>query len=401
MVFPFSSVSDFTVELREEHEIFRKSVREFAERELEKYVAEIERTNRIPEFLLKKAAEHGYFGLGIPEEYGGQGTDMLFETLYIEEISRICPAFTVATLVHGLFTYPVLVYGTEEQRRKYLPPLARGEKHACHATTEPGAGTDVAGIEATAKRSNGGWIINGRKYFISGADKADYFIVLARTSPPPSRKERNKGLTFFIVERGTEGLRVGEKIEVMGIRGSHPSEVILDNVFVPEENMVGEEGNGFKIAMDTYDHGRIGVAAQAVGVAQACFEKMLQYSLQRKAFERPLIYFQAIQFSISEILTMLEAARLMLYWAATMVSKNKRGAIMAASMVKLFATEVAEQAALKAISVHGGMGVAIDGMVERYLRDVQIFKIYEGTNDIQKLVILRQMLKSAFNMDVD
>ncbi len=401
MVFPFSSIFDFTVELSEEHEIFRKSVREFAERELEKYVGEIERTNKIPEFLLKKAAEQGYFALGIPEEYGGQGVDLLFNTLYIEEVSRICPAFTVATLVHGLFTYPVMVYGTEEQRRKYLPPLARGEKHACHATTEPGAGTDVAGIETTAKRSNGGWVINGRKYFISGADKADYFIVLARTSPPPSRKERHKGLTFFIVERGAEGLRVGEKIEVMGIRGSHPSEVILDNVLVPEENIVGEEGNGFKIAMETYDHGRIGVAAQAVGVAQACFEKTLQYSLQRKAFERPLIYFQAVQFHLSEILTMLEAARLMVYWASTMASKNKPGAIMAASMAKLFATEVAEKAALKAISVHGGIGVALDGMVERYLRDTQIFKIYEGTNDIQRLVILRQMLKTAFGMDVD
>ncbi|MEM2224646.1 MAG: acyl-CoA dehydrogenase family protein [Candidatus Caldarchaeum sp.] len=401
MVFPFSTLFDFSIEIKEEYEIFRKSVRDFAEKELEKHVAQIEKTNKIPDSLLKKAAEQGYFGLGIPEEYGGQGVDLMFNTLYVEEISRVCPAFTVATLVHGLFTYPVLAFGTEQQKRKYIPPLARGEKHACHATTEPGAGTDVAGIETTARRKDGGWVINGRKYFISGADKADYFIVLARTSPPPSRKERNKGLTFFIVERGVEGLRVGEKIEVLGIRGSHPSEVVLDNVYVPEENMVGEEGQGFKIAMETYDHGRIGVAAQAVGVAQACFEKSLQYALQRKAFERPLIYFQAVQFHISEMLTALEAARLMLYWASTMASKNRQGAVVAASMAKLFATEVAETAALKAVSIHGGMGVALDGMVERFLRDSQIFKIYEGVNDIQKLIILRQMLKSAFGMDVD
>lgn len=401
MVFPFSSVFDFSVEMKEEYEIFRKSVRSFAEKEIEPLVKEIERTNSIPESLMRKAAEQGYFGLGIPEEYGGQGTDMMFAALFVEEVSRICPAFTVATLIHSLFTFPVLVYGTEEQRKKYLPPLARGEKHAAHATTEPGAGTDVAGIETTAKKTDGGWNITGRKYFISGADKADYFVVLARTSPPPSRKERHNGLTFFIVEKGADGLRVGEKIEVMGIRGSHPNEVILENVFVPEENVVGEVGKGFKIAMDTYDHGRIGVAAQAVGVAQACFEKSLQYSLQRKVFERPLIYFQAVQFHVSEMLTMLEAARLMLYWSATMANKNKPEAVIAASMAKLFATEVAEKAALKAISVHGGVGVASDGLVERFLRDSQVFKIYEGANDIQKLVILRQMLKVTFGMDVE
>ncbi|MCS6770257.1 MAG: acyl-CoA dehydrogenase family protein, partial [Candidatus Caldarchaeum sp.] len=194
MVFPFSSIQDFNVELREEHEIFRKSVREFAETELEKHVLEIEKSNKIPELLLNKAAELGYFGLGVPEQYGGQGTDLVFNAIYVEEISRVCPAFTVATLVHALFTYPVLVYGTEDQRRKYLPSLVSGIKHASHATTEPGAGSDVAGIQTTAVRKNGGWVLNGRKYFISGADKADYFLVLARTSPPPSRKERNKGL---------------------------------------------------------------------------------------------------------------------------------------------------------------------------------------------------------------
>ncbi|MEM2095693.1 MAG: acyl-CoA dehydrogenase family protein [Candidatus Caldarchaeum sp.] len=401
MVFPFFSLQDFSVELTEEHEIFRKSVRDFAESLLERHVAEIERTNRIPDHLIEKAAELGYFGLGIPEEYGGQGVDLMSVAIYVEEISRVCPAFTVATLVHRLFTYPVMVYGTDDQRRKYLPPLASGKKHASHATTEPGAGSDVAGIQTTAVRKNGGWVLNGRKYFISGADKADYFIVLARTSPPPSRKERSKGLTFFILEKGAEGLKLGERIEVMGIRGSHPYELILDNVHVSENNMVGEEGQGFKIAMDTYDHGRIGVAAQAVGIAQACFEKSLQYTLQRRAFERPLIYFQAVQFHISEILTYLEAARLMLYWSSTMAMKNRQGAAMAASMAKLFATEAAEKAALKAISLHGGVGVATDGMVERFLRDTQILKTYEGANDIQKLVILRQMLKTTFGMDVE
>jgi len=400
MVFPFNSIEDFIIELKPEHELFRKTVREFAEKEIEPKILEIERTNKIPDELLKKAGELGYFGLGIPEEYDGQGIDLLYNSIYVEEISRICPAFTVATLVHGLFTFPVLKYGTEEQKRKYIPPLARGEKHAAHATTEPGAGSDVAGIQTTAKEKNGGWVINGRKYFISGADKADYFIVLARTSPPPSRKERWKGLTFFIVEKGTEGFRVGEKIEVMGIRGSHPSEVILDNVYVPDENRVGPEGIGFKIAMETYDHGRLGVAAQAVGVAQAAFEKSLQYSLQRKAFERPLIGFQAVQFHISEMITELQAARLLLYWASYLATRGRPEAVFAASMAKLFATEVAEKLSLKAITIHGGMGVATEGLVERFLRDVQIFKTYEGANDIQKLVIIRQMMKHAFGMEI-
>ncbi|MCS7110226.1 MAG: acyl-CoA dehydrogenase family protein [Candidatus Caldarchaeum sp.] len=401
MVFPFPTGLDFSVEMKEEYEIFRKSVRAFAEKEIEPLVKDIEKSNTIPLSLLKKAAEQGYLGLGIPEKYAGQGTDMMYITLFVEEVSRICPAFTVATLIHSLFSFPIFAYGTEEQRMKYLPQIAKGEKHAAHATTEPGAGTDVAGIETTAKKVDGGWVINGRKYFISGADKADYFIVLARTSPPPSRRERHLGLTFFIVERETPGLRVGEKIEVIGIRGSHPNEVILDNVHVPDENVVGGEGKGFKIAMETYDHGRIGVAAQAVGVAQACFEKTLQYSLQRRVFEKPLIYFQAVQFHVSEMLTMLEAARLMLYWSATLANKNKPEAAMAASMAKLYATEVAEKAALKAITVHGGIGVASDGLVERFLRDSQVFKIYEGANDIQKLVILRQMMRTTFGMDVD
>ncbi|HID04874.1 MAG TPA: acyl-CoA dehydrogenase, partial [Aigarchaeota archaeon] len=202
------------------------------------------------------------------------------------------------------------------------------------------------------------------------------------------------------VEKGTPGFRVGEKIEVIGIRGSHPNEVILDNVFVPDENRVGDEGIGFKIAMETYDHGRLGVAAQAVGTAQAAFEKSLQYSIQRHAFEKPLISFQAVQFHISEMVTLLQAARLLLYWASYLAMKERPEAVFAASMAKLFATEVAEKIALKAITIHGGMGVATEGMVERFLRDSQVFKTYEGANDIQKLVIMRQMMKHAFGMDI-
>ncbi|MCS6788134.1 MAG: acyl-CoA dehydrogenase family protein, partial [Aigarchaeota archaeon] len=198
---PYDSITDFHVPITEDHELFRKVVRQFVERYLEPRVKEIEQTNAIPTELIKMAAENGFMGLGIPEEYGGQGSDYLNVVIYTEEVSRVCPAFSAATLVRGLFTTPVLVFGTEEQKRKYIPPLASGQKSAAHATTEPGAGSDVAGIKTRAVRKDGGWLLNGQKYFITGADKADYFVVLARTSDPPSRHERWKGLTMFIVER--------------------------------------------------------------------------------------------------------------------------------------------------------------------------------------------------------
>jgi len=400
LVFPFGSVEDFSIEIKPEYELFRKTVRSFVEKELEPHVGEIERTNNIPDYLLKRASELGYFGLGIPERYGGQGEDIMYHSIWIEEVSRVCPAFTVATLVHGLFTYPIIHYGTEEHRKEYLPPLARGERYAAHATTEPGAGSDVAGIQTTGRRSGDHWIINGRKYFISSADKADHFIVLARTSPPPGKNERWKGLTFFIVGRDSHGVKVGEKIEVMGIRGSHPSEVVFEDVPVTDEARVGEEGSGFKIAMETFDHGRLGVAAQAVGVAQAAFERSLRYSMQRRAFERPILGFQAVQFHVSEMLTQLEAARLMLYWGSSLANRKKPEAAMAASMAKLFATEAAEAASLKAIGIHGGMGVASAGMVERLLRDTEVMKTYEGANDIQRLVIARQLVRQAFGIEI-
>lgn len=394
---PFDSVTDFRIDLADEHELFRKSVRRFVELYVEPRVREIERSNRIPEDILRKASELGFTGLGIPEEYGGQGTDYLYTVIYTEEVSRVCAALVTETLVRNLFTTPILLFGTEEQRRKYVPPVARGEKFAAHATTEPGAGSDVAGIAARAREKDGGWVISGRKYFITAADKADYFVVLARTSDPPSRSERWKGLTMFVVERETPGLRVGERIEVMGLRGSQPSEVLLDDVWVPQDAVVGTVDEGFKIAVTTYDYGRVGVAAQAVGILQGVFEKSLQYATQRIAFERPILSFQAIQFYLADILTDLEAARLMTYWAASLINKGLTDkAIIAASIAKLLTTALAERAALRGIEIHGGVGVALDGMVERYLRDSQVIKIYEGTAEIQRMTVMRHLLRKVF-----
>ena len=399
-MFPFTSLDDFKIDIPEEVEILRKTVREFVETKLVPRLSEIEKTGDIPEDLLKEAAKAGFTGIGIPPEYGGQGGSFLEMVVLQEELSRASLAFAASIGVSGLFTIPVLLFGTEEQKRRYLPHIASGEKFAAHANTEPGAGSDVAGIQSTAKKVDGGYVLNGRKIFITGAGKADYFIVSARTSPPPSRRERWKGITIFIVERGFQGLRIGQRFNVIGLRGEQPYEVILDNVFVPEENVVGQVDEGFKILVTTYDYARISVAAQAVGLAQAAFEKALNYSLQRQAFERPIISFQGISFKLAEMLSKLVAARLLTYWAASRATKGGEELIFASSIAKMYATEVAEEIALMSIKIHGGVGLDEEYGVTRYLRDALVTEIYEGTGEIQRLTTIRMLLKKVFGIDL-
>jgi len=400
-LFPFSSILDFRIELTNEHEIFRKMLREFAEKEIAPRIVEIERTNNIPQDLIDKARELGLMGVGIPPEYGGQGGGSLMLVILMEELSRISPAFATMIAVNHLFTVPVLLFGTEEQKKKYIPPIARGEAFAAHANTEPGAGSDVAGIQSIAKKEGGYWVLNGRKIFITGADRAKYLVVSARTSPPPSRRERWKGISFFIVETDWPGVKIGQKFNVMGLRGEQPNEVVLDNVKVPEDNLLGREGEGFKIAVTTYDHGRVGIAAQGVGIAQAVFEKALNYALQRYAFERPIISFEGVAFKLADMLIELEAARLLTYWAATLLDAGRPEAIMAASLAKVFATEIAEKASALAIKIYGGVGVDVETGVERYLRDAIITTIYEGTNEIQRITIIRTLLRQVFGASID
>jgi alkylation response protein AidB-like acyl-CoA dehydrogenase len=361
---------------------------------------EIEKTGVIPEDLIQKGIEMGFTGVGIPEEYDGQGGGALMTAVLMEELSRAVPAYGTALLVNGLFTYPVLMYGTEEQKQKYIPPIARGEAFAAHASTEPVAGSDVAGIQATAVKKGDKWVINGRKIFITGADKAKFFVVSARTNQPPDKRKRWWGITVFIVERDWPGVKIGSKYEVMGLRGEHPNEVILENVEVPEENVLQPMDEGFKILVDTYDHGRIGVAAQAVGIAQGAFEKAFNYSLQRTAFGRQIIAFEGVSFKLADMLTEIQGARLLTYWAASLADEGKEEAIFAASMAKTYATEVAERVANLAIKIHGGVGVDIETGVEHYLRDAIITTIYEGTNDIQRLTTIRQLIKKTLGIDV-
>ena len=401
MVFPFTSIKDYVIELDDEMELFRASVREFVEKEVEPVAVKVVKEGKIPEELYQKAIEMGFTGIGIPEEYDGQGGGAMYLVILMEEISRVLPSFGVGLLVNGLFTYPVLAFGTEEQKKKYIPPVARGEKFAAHASTEPVAGSDIAGIQTTAKKEGDKYILNGRKIFITGADKADFFVVSARTNPPPEeRRKRWWGISLFIVERDWPGVKVGSRFDVMGLDGEHPSEVILDNVEVPEENLIPPENEGFKLLVQTYDHSRVGIAAQAVGIAQGAFEKAFNYSLQRTAFGRQLMAFQAVSFKLADMLTMLQTARLLTYWAATLADKGREEYVFAASMAKTYATEVAEKVSTYAIKIHGGVGVDKETGVEHFLRDSIITTIYEGTNDIQRLTTIRQLLKKSFGIDV-
>lgn len=393
IVFPFESLEDFSIKFSQEHELFRKSVRDFVEKKVEPLALEIDEKDEIPRDLIEAMAQQGFFGIGIPEEYGGQGEDHISTVILVEEISRVSPALSVILGTNELFAIPVLLFGSEDQRRRYLPPIARGEKFGAFAVTEPCCGSDVAGIQTRAEKRGDKWVINGRKAFISNADLADFIIVLARTSPPPDKRSRHVGLTFFIVEKGTKGFRLDQKYEKMGLRGSHIYEISLEDVVVPDENRVGAEDLGFLIAMETFDRTRIGIAAQAVGISQALFERTFKYVHQRHAFGYPLAFFQAVEFDLVEILAKIIASRYLAYLAAKLADEGRREFTFVASLAKFFASEAAEEIASRAINLHGGVGVIKETGIERFLRDVKIIQIYEGTNDIQRLVAYRQLIR--------
>jgi len=399
MVFPFKSIEDFKVEINSEHELFRKSVREFLEKNVEPRWKEIEDTNEIPKEIFKEMGEQGFFGIGIPEEYEGQGGGQLMTTILMEEIARMVPSLAVAVGVNHLFIVPVLKFGDEHLKKKYIPPIARGEAQGAHANTEPSGGSDVAGIQSRAIKENDHYIINARKVFISGAEKADYFVVSARTSDPMQNK-RWWGITAFVVEKDWPGVKLGQHFKVIGMRGEQPYEVIFDNVKVPAENVIGKENEGFKIIVSTYDFTRIGIAAQAVGIAQAAFEKALNYSLQRELFGKQIINFEMITEKIAHMYTKLEAARLLTYWAASLADAERSEFIIAASLAKSFASDAAEWISREAVQIHGGYGVDQEMGLERYLRDSIITTIYEGTNEIQRLTIARELVRQAFGLKI-
>ncbi|MFO7172982.1 MAG: acyl-CoA dehydrogenase [Bacillota bacterium] len=377
--------------LTEEQQVLQQAVREFAREEIAPRSAEYNRRHEFPWENFRRLAELGYLNMHLPEEYGGQGLDWVSYAIVIEELARACAVTAVIYEVHcSLHSEAIYLFGTEEQRRRYLPRLSRGELLGAYALTEPQAGSDAAAIQTRAERVGDEYVLNGQKIFITNGGVADLYIVFARTHPDPSL--RHKGITAFIVEKGTPGLSFGPPERKMGLHASHTTAVYLENVRVPVENRLGPEGEGFKIAMAILDRGRIGIAAQAVGITQAAFDEAMKYATERHTFGKPIIEHQAIAFKLADMATELEAARLLTYRAAFLMDQGVP-CTKEVAMAKLFASEVAMRQTVEAVQILGGYGYMEEYRVERLMREAKITQIYEGTSEIQRLVISRHLLK--------
>jgi len=376
-------------ELSEEQKLFQKSMRDFAEKEIRPLARETDAQGRFPWETIRKMAAMGMLGLPVPEEYGGAGADYLSYAIAVEEVSRACGSTGITMAAHtSLGSMPFVYFGTEEQKQKYLVPLARGEKLGAFGLTEPGAGSDAAGIQTTAVLKGDEWIINGQKTFITSGSIADVVVIAARTDPSAG----SRGISNLIVEKGAPGFRAGRDEEKMGLRGSVTSQLFFEDCRVPKENILGKPGEGFKQFLTVLDGGRISIGAMALGLAQAALEGAVAYSKQRVQFGQPIASFQAIQWMISDMATEIEAARLLVYRAAWLKDRGVRFTREAA-MAKLYASEAAERAAFKALQIHGGYGYTKDYDVERIYRDQRLCSIGEGTSEILRLVIARQELQ--------
>lgn len=370
-------------------EMIRQTVRDFALKEVAPKAAERDKTGEFPWEVVRKMARYNMLGIPFPEKYGGAGADTLSYIITVEELSRVCATTGVIVSAHtSLSSHPIYQYGTEEQKERFLTPLASGEKLGAFGLTEPNAGTDVGSLKSTAIRRGDRYILNGSKMFITNGGVGDIYVVFAKTS----LNENNKDITAFIVEKGTPGFSFGKKEDKLGIRASATTELIFQNCSIPAENRLGEEGQGFKIAMNTLDGGRIGIAAQAVGIAQACLDASILYAKERKQFGKPLGSLQAIQWMLADMATQIKAARFLTYQAAWL-KDQKRPFATEAAMAKLYSAETAMQQAIKAVQIHGGYGYSKDCPVERYFRDAKITEIYEGTSEVQRLVIAASLFK--------
>lgn len=374
--------------LTEEQEMIRKMVRDFAENEVAPTAAERDEEQRFDRSIFEKMAELGLTGIPWPEKYGGIGADYLSYVIAVEELSRVDASVGVTLSAHiSLASWPIYKFGTEEQKEKYLRPLAEGKYIGAYALTEPGSGSDAASMKTTAQRDGDHYILNGSKIFITNGGEAEVYIVFALTDP----EKKHRGCSAFIVEKGTPGFTMGKKENKLGIRSSPTLEIIFDNCRVPKENLLGKEGEGFKIAMMTLDGGRNGIAAQAVGIAQGALDASIAYAKERKQFGKPIAAQQAIAFKIADMATKVEAARLLTYQAAWRESEGLSYGKESA-MSKLFAGDTAMEVTTEAVQVFGGYGYTKDYPVERYMRDAKITQIYEGTNEIQRLVISKMVL---------
>ncbi len=380
-------------ELSEEQMMVRDMCRGFAEKELREQAVEIDKTHRFPLETTRKLGELGIMGVVYPEEYNGAGMDYVSYAIAVEEISRVCASSGVIVSAHNsLCLSPIYYFGTEEQKKKYLPKLCTGEHIGAFAITEPGAGSDSAGTKTIAAQDGNGFIINGTKNFITNGGYADTHVTLAITD---KNGQKNKNTSFFIIEKGDPGFTVGKVEEKLGICASSTTEMVYQDCKIPEGRMLGAPGDGFKIAMHTLDGGRVGIAAQALGIAQACLEEGAKYANMREQFGAPIGKLQAIQWMLADMATEIEASRLLVYKAADILSKNgknRRPASKYAAMAKLYASECAHRCAHKCIQIHGGYGYVKEYIAERLYRDARITEIYEGTSEIQKLVIATNVL---------
>lgn len=382
---------DFT--LSKEHEMARSLFREFAEKEVKPLAQEVDETEVFPRETVEKMAKLGFMGIPVPKEYGGQGCDPLTYAMCVEELSKVCGTTGVIVSAHtSLCCDPIMTFGTEEQKQKYLVPLAKGEKLGAFGLTEPGAGTDAQGQQTKAVLDGDEWVLNGSKCFITNGKEADVYVIFAITGTVEKRGRLQKEISAFIVEKGTPGFTFGTKEKKMGIRGSSTYELIFTDCRIPKENLLGQQGKGFNIAMHTLDGGRIGIAAQALGLAEGALDRTIAYVKERKQFGRSIAQFQNTQFQLANMATQIEAAKLLVYQAADAKKKKDRYSVEAAK-AKLFAAETAMEVTTKCVQLFGGYGYIKEYEVERMMRDAKITEIYEGTSEVQRMVISGDLLK--------
>ena len=384
--------------LSKKHEMARNLFKEFAENEVKPLAQDVDETEQFPKETVAKMAKNGFLGIPIPKEYGGQGCDPLTYVMCVEELSKVCGTTGVIVSAHtSLCCDPIQTYGTEEQKQKYLVPLAKGEKLGAFGLTEPGAGTDAQGQQTKAVLDGDEWVLNGSKCFITNGKEADIYIIIAVTGKVEKRGRMQKEISAFIVEKGTPGFTFGTKEKKMGIRGSSTYELIFTDCRIPKENMLGQQGKGFNIAMHTLDGGRIGIAAQALGIGEGALDRTIAYVKERKQFGRAIGAFQNTQFQIADMATKAQAAQLLVYKAAMTKDQytkdHKTSYSVEAAQAKLYAAEMAMEVTTKAVQLHGGYGYTREYEVERMMRDAKITEIYEGTSEVQRMVISSNLLK--------
>ena len=375
--------------LTEEQQMIKDLARKIAEEKILPKRAEYDENETFPHDIVKILADSDLFGVFVPEEYGGLGYGIFELCLVIEELSRICGGIALSYAGTALGTFPIVLFGNEEQKKKYLPPIAKGEKLAAFAVTEPEAGSDITTLNTTARKEGDYYILNGTKQWITNGGEAETYVVIASTD----KTKGARGSTAFILEKGWDGFEFGKKEKKLGIRASATRELVFTNCKVPKENVLGREGMGFLITIKNFDTSRPGVAAQALGIAEGAYEAALEYSHQRKQFGQPISSFQAIQHMLADMATQIEAARLLIYQTAKTIDSGAKNYSKEAAMCKLFASDVAMKVTTDAIQIFGGYGYMKDYPVEKMFRDAKITQIYEGTNQIQRNVIAIELIK--------